>query len=264
MGIGLRVVSVADPTHPAEVGYYNPPGYEYGVAVSGDYAYVADAFDGLRVISVANPADPFEVGYCNTLARANAVTVSGSYAYVADGDSGLCVISIADPTHPVVVGHRDTPGDAWCVALDGGYAYVADANWSQGLRVISVADPTRPVEVGYYDTPGNAVGVAVSGGCVYVADDYAGLQIYQFYGAGVEEMPSTGAPTPNSSTVVRGALCLPLASSVLLDIAGRKVMDLLPGPNDVRALAPGVYFVREKPQAPSLKPQAIRKVVITR
>jgi hypothetical protein len=30
----------------------------------------------------------------------------------------------------------------------------------------------------------------------------------------------------------------------LLDIAGRKVMDLQPGPNDVRHLAPGVYFVR--------------------
>jgi len=50
----------------------------------------------------------------------------------------------------------------------------------------------------------------------------------------------------------------------LLSIAGRKVMDLEPGANDVRALAPGVYFVLEEPQASSHKPQAIRKVVVTR
>jgi hypothetical protein len=50
----------------------------------------------------------------------------------------------------------------------------------------------------------------------------------------------------------------------LLDIGGRKVMDLKPGTNDVRALAPGVYFVREQPQTASHKPQAIRKVVVTK
>jgi hypothetical protein len=52
--------------------------------------------------------------------------------------------------------------------------------------------------------------------------------------------------------------------AALLDISGRKVMDLEPGANDVRALAPGVYFVREQPQGSSSKPQAFRKVVVAR
>jgi hypothetical protein len=42
------------------------------------------------------------------------------------------------------------------------------------------------------------------------------------------------------------------------------VLDLRPGANDVRALAPGVYFVHEETQAANLKPQAIRKVIVTR
>jgi len=48
-----------------------------------------------------------------------------------------------------------------------------------------------------------------------------------------------------------------------MDAAGRKVMDLRPGANDVRALAPGVYFVR---QASSGKRDAssVTKVVIAR
>jgi len=55
-----------------------------------------------------------------------------------------------------------------------------------------------------------------------------------------------------SATVVRNVLFLaeasshqPQAASSLLDIGGRKLMDLKPGANDVRALAPGVYFIRE-------------------
>jgi hypothetical protein len=59
-----------------------------------------------------------------------------------------------------------------------------------------------------------------------------------------------------ASSVMRGASC------TLLDVSGRRVKDLRAGANDVRALAPGVYFVREdQAQAPA---QAIRKVVVTR
>lgn len=87
----------------------------------------------------------------------------------------------------------------------------------------------------------------------------------------MEENPK---PQPASfnpgATIVRGVLMLPEARGErrearggLLDVAGRKVIALKPGPNDVRALAPGVYFVREGPQASSPKPQAVRKVVIT-
>ena len=85
------------------------------------------------------------------------------------------------------------------------------------------------------------------------------------------ERPSDAAAAGSIPTLVRGVLFLPLAlgverdaSSVLLDISGRKVMDLKPGANDVRAVAPGVYFVREQPQASSHQPQAVRKVVVTK
>ncbi len=69
-------------------------------------------------------------------------------------------------------------------------------------------------------------------------------------------------------TIVRGVLRLPLSPftmhTSLFDMTGRAVMSLVPGPNDVSRLAPGVYFVREEPQASSRKPQAVHKVVIQR
>jgi len=45
---------------------------------------------------------------------------------------------------------------------------------------------------------------------------------------------------------------------VLLDISGRKVIKLVAGENNVRHLAPGVYFVRTGPA------QGVTRVVIAR
>jgi hypothetical protein len=70
------------------------------------------------------------------------------------------------------------------------------------------------------------------------------------------------------TTVVRGVLLLPRSldpsiSRSLLDISGRKVLNLVPGANDVSRLAPGVYFVREEAQAQA-QAQEIRKIVVAR
>jgi len=164
----FRAISVANPADPVEVGSCSTPVIARGVAVAGDYAYVADCDDSassLRVISVADPANPVEIGLCSTPGQAYDVAVSGGYAYVADAGVGLRVISVADPTHPVEVGHCDTPGYPYHVKVVGEYAYVSAL--SGGLRIISIADPAHPVEVGFY-APGGAHSVAVSGGYAYV------------------------------------------------------------------------------------------------
>jgi hypothetical protein len=71
--------------------------------------------------------------------------------------------------------------------------------------------------------------------------------------AGVEEhlAPSASGLRPKS-TVVRGELVLEEGATqhagrgILLDAAGRRVTALLPGDNDLRRLAPGVYFILER------------------
>jgi hypothetical protein len=75
-----------------------------------------------------------------------------------------------------------------------------------------------------------------------------------------------------SATVVRNVLFLPKMGTVpsgtvpilrsLLDASGRKVMDLQPGANDVRALAPGVYFIREGLGTRGQGSGRIRKVIV--
>jgi hypothetical protein len=62
---------------------------------------------------------------------------------------------------------------------------------------------------------------------------------------GISEKGSDAAPGALLSSIVRGAVFLTGAErSVLVDVTGRKVGDLLPGRNDVGRLAPGIYFLR--------------------
>jgi len=223
--------------------------WTWDVVVAGNYAYVAAHTTGLRVISVSDPAHPAEVGSCWTPSYAQGVAQAGSYAYIAALGAGMRVISVADPTQPFEVGFCETPGNAEGVTVAGNLACVADMG--AGLRVISVTDPAQPVEVGYYDTPRSANNLAMAGGYVYVAHGAAGLRIFQYYSTGIEEGKSpTAYRSPLTATIARGVLNLGVDSkqhaayrAELLDISGRRVLELHPGPNDVSRLSPGVYFV---------------------
>lgn len=88
------------------------------------------------------------------------------------------------------------------------------------------------------------------------------------FGVGMVESQSHSSSHKQQVTIVRGVLDLGADGrqnagyrAELLDAAGRRVMTLHAGANDVRVLAPGVYFVRtDQTQA---RAQAILKVVIT-
>src|SRR5512139_963956 len=110
----------------------------YGVAVQGDYAYVAAGQAGLVVLNVVNPAAPVVVGGCLLSQIARAVTVVGNWAYVADGMGGLRIVNIGDPAAPFEVGSLDGLGNALNVDVNGVYAYVAASG--MGLMLINVGN----------------------------------------------------------------------------------------------------------------------------
>jgi len=113
-------------------------------------------------------------------------------------------------------------------------------------------------------------GIGVLGELPIVAfyEPGAGICVASMLPPGVADQPQTTRNGSRVSSIIRGVLLLPEATThkpqaaSLLDISGRKVMDLEPGANDARALAPGVYFVR---QASSVRHQAssVSKVVLT-
>jgi hypothetical protein len=96
-----------------------------------------------------------------------------------------------------------------------------------------------------------------------------GMLWWQLGSVGVKEKRPAAHSRQPTATVCRGSLVLPRTLDpstpwTLVSITGRKVMDIAPGPNDIRHIAPGVYFVR-RPETEDGRPRtAVRKVIIQR
>ncbi len=106
---------------------------------------------------------------------------------------------------------------------------------------------------------------------VYVANAYSSSLTVISDEVGIAERPGfkvTAGRRPMPS-VIRGLLFMPEATgrrqqaASLLDISGRKVLDLRRGANDVRALSQGVYFVHRATSV-GRGASSVTKVVITR
>ena len=109
-------------------------GFCLGVAVSGQYAFVATEDVGLIVIDVSTPTNPVRVGRYDTPGYANGVAAMGNFAYVADSDSGLQVIDVSNPPNFVLMGSYNTSGRALGVTVVANRIYVADG--PAGLLVL--------------------------------------------------------------------------------------------------------------------------------
>jgi hypothetical protein len=130
--------------------------------------------------------------------------------------------------------------------------------------VFDISDPVDPIEVGYYDDATvNAAYPVKHGKYIYEAFIDSGLKVIEFSGDTACCEESLTSSPQSTSTVVRGVLFQPGDGrpktgdrTALLDAAGRRVMELQPGPNDVEHLSPGVYFISS--------PKSVEKVLLTR
>ena len=164
-----------------------------------------------------------------------------------------------------------TPWAAACLDDSGR----VQCTWARDgmLKFVLVPGPTLDVvgvsEISWCDITTDTlsqpvIAYCVSDGSIYVAHgvDVAGL--------------NNGPQEPvvhrlqGGASIVKDVLFLPTAlspksqaASCLLDISGRRVLDLVPGANDVSGLAPGVYFVRWRSAVGGERTAAyVRKVVV--
>ena len=263
---GLCVYDISDSLNLSYVGRCETDSART-VAITGGYAYVADQGD-MQVIDIHDPSSPFRLGSVPSHSYDEGVHEFGlHYICMADGTT-LRFVDVRDPDSPVEVSHYDQAGWAFDVDIVGRYAYVAVSR--NGLCVMDVSDPSDPIQVGHYDPQLGAGAswqtVKKQGNYEYVADYHSGLHVLEFYGeqVGIEDgrRPSAGS-SRSTATIVRGVLFVPddrkpatASQASLLDAAGRMVMELQPGPNDVRHLRSGIYFISSS--------KSVERLVLTR
>ena len=163
-GRHFKIADISDPRNPRLLGQLaRPDGIIYGLAVAGDYAYLAENVSGLEIIDVHDPPTPVKVGVFPV--GALDVAVSGHLAYVAAGGS-LIILDVGDPSAPASLSRLEMPGYALSIAVSGTTVYVAAGEG--GLRIIDASNPSAPVETGFYETSDYASDVAISGTLAFV------------------------------------------------------------------------------------------------
>lgn len=179
-GNSLTILDIAtDPKVPAILGAATDAVKlfgAYGVAVSGNYAYVAaqGCLGGqpcpnkdpgsFAVVDVSSPSSPTIVATLfnsslpplwtgtNALDHADSVAVSNGFAYVtASYSNKLTVIDISNPLNPTIVASLADPRMIFPVdvAIQGNFAYVANqVSTSAQLTVVDISTPSNPRVVG--------------------------------------------------------------------------------------------------------------------
>ena len=195
--------------------------------------------------------------------------------YCADGGSSVAVTDASTETlvarvpvgrWPYALCYDSLNNRVYCACRFDSSVAVIDCHLDSVIATIHVgAEPVamawNPIEFRTYVANYSGASISIIRDSLYV---------------GVKEAMNDERRTMNvRTTVLRGVLFLPKMGTVpsgtvpifgpsLLDVSGRKVLNLSPGANDVRALAPGVYFVRTGPSAVGRQPSAVTKVVVTR
>ena len=164
-GTLLRVVSVAKPMSPAQLGAVDLEVEATDVKVVGGFAYVAAPAVGLIVVDVAEAHRPVVAGVGRVDGVASQVAVTNGVAYVAAGAGGVALVDVRDPGAPApfaAIRADDAidvaaEGDLLCLVADG---FVATYN---------IERPDRPAELGTEGFKETPRAVAMSGQIACVA-----------------------------------------------------------------------------------------------
>jgi hypothetical protein len=267
---GFSVYSLANPRSPTLLGSVTGQSWYGPVTIAGNLALTGTL--DLTVFDVSDARNPFWLMDTEWLASCFAAQDSFAYA-ISDSLDSIRVYSIGGGLHVRELGavrvpyHTDPSQGSAAIAVRDTLLVAAVPTW---LGIYSVAEPAQPRCLYQSRTPFPGYrALLFSRDTLYAALGNRGLFRYRLVTEpnGLELEPLNGVRAQRihvwPSVVNRELNLAGCKRAVLLDASGRKVLDLRPGANDVRALAPGVYFVREVPQAASHKPQAVRKVVVT-
>ncbi len=175
----LDIWNISNVTDIVEIGVFYSTGFAHRVAVSGNYAYVADERDGLEIIDISDPINPTKVySYkFNITSRVYDVYIVGNKLYVAHGGYGLFIFDITNKANPTLLGTYDTIlGKARGIAVNGDTAYLA--NEYNDFEVLDISNPAAVTRDIHAVTMGWCYDLVAVNNFLYVATGVWGMLIY--------------------------------------------------------------------------------------
>lgn len=167
----MYIVDISNPAIPLIK--YNGGPQVSSISISGNYAYIAEMYNGLRIYDISNPVEPLEVGACVPPKYTKNIVVDGNFAFVVGDDSGLCIINVSEPENPYIYSSCDIPGSVNDIAFaDNNLVYLTD--W-KGLRAIDFSNPGEPQEIVSLDFQG------ITHSYITTNNNYVFVYCYNFF-----------------------------------------------------------------------------------
>jgi hypothetical protein len=102
--VGLKIVDLSTlPAAPIVLGSLALSGKNYGIAVAGSFAYIANVSRDLVIVNVSNPSAPVLVKSKALPGSAWDVAFKDNIAYVATMQGELYLVNVSNPLNPVQV-----------------------------------------------------------------------------------------------------------------------------------------------------------------
>lgn len=142
----LQAIDISDVEAPRVIGQLFMFEVPFGIAVSGNYAYVATANNGIVIVDVSDPANLRRVRFFGFGNGTDDVAVVGNTLYSGTRNGTVFVIDVSDPSNPVVLSSVRTSDTANTIAVSGRYALTAGGRGNSnegGFNVIDVTDPRK-------------------------------------------------------------------------------------------------------------------------
>lgn len=208
---GLKVVNVADPQRPAQVGAYAPESDTAevnGVFVENGLALLAGGVEGLFLLDVADPSAPALLAVSRLpggfgLSYAVDGLFTGTTAFVADLYTGIHIVDISNLEKPAYKKGVALPG-SHDITLSGDDLFVTMEG--NGMAVVNIADPFSPKVDSVFVGGGVETAVRVDGTLAYVGYGAGGLRVV--------DVSDTAKPVHNPAWAYAASGCV----SIALDI----------------------------------------------
>ena len=147
---------------------YNFWGFTEDVEISGDYAFMPDAFFGLRVIDVSDPANLTTETFPE-ISSSKQLAISEDMLYATDYMGNMLAVDISNPLAPELLGSCSVGEDIGDIVVEGDYAYIADNDI--GMAIVNVSDPSDPFIAGTFETIEGGQSVEIDGDVAYLGAD---------------------------------------------------------------------------------------------
>jgi hypothetical protein len=178
---GMIILDITDIQNPSMLSQSWLPGgfgisYAIDIFASGNYAFIADLYNGLHIVDVSNPNEPdYKKGIA--LPGATDIDISDTYLYITLQSSGMAILDIAAPEDTFVTSVFAAEGVATSVRVEGAFAFISYN--SVGIRALNITNKTEPFHdsTWIYDaTGGTSLGLIQGESFLFCANDQFGLQ----------------------------------------------------------------------------------------